>query len=272
MAAIDVVGAHWSTDDLAGLTVVVTGGTRGVGRGIVEAYLAVGCSVYVGSRNAPSEEDRPSVQRLDGSTAQATYMAVDVRDAEQIGWLVELAVGDTGRLDVWINNAGGAPSADAATASPRFSQSIINLNLMAALFGATAANTVMQTQESGGLIINIASVSGLRPSPLTAAYGAAKAGLMNLTESLAAEWGPKVRVNGIAAGMLDTGAASDHFGGDEGVSRIAATVPLNRLGTPHDIAGVCLLLSSPLASYISGANLVVHGGGEWPAFHHAMKA
>ena len=143
---------------------------------------------------------------------------------------------------------------------------------MAALFGATAANTVMQTQESGGLIINIASVSGLRPSPLTAAYGAAKAGLMNLTESLAAEWGPKVRVNGIAAGMLDTGAASDHFGGDEGVSRIAATVPLNRLGTPHDIAGVCLLLSSPLASYISGANLVVHGGGEWPAFHHAMKA
>lgn len=272
MASIDLSAVHWSTDDLAGQTVVVTGGTRGVGRGIVEAYLAVGCAVYVGSRNAPEEHDRPEVARPDGSLAQATYLAVDVRDAEQMGWLVDHAVSETGRLDVLVNNAGGAPSAEAATASPRFSQSIVNLNLMAALHGSTLANAVMQTQDQGGLILNISSVSGLRPSPLTAAYGAAKAGLMNLTESLAAEWGPKVRVNGIAAGMLDTGAAADHFGGEEGVAKIAATVPLQRLGTPQDIAGVCLLLSSPLASYVSGANLVVHGGGEWPAFHHAMQA
>jgi NAD(P)-dependent dehydrogenase (short-subunit alcohol dehydrogenase family) len=95
-----------------------------------------------------------------------------------------------GRLDLAINNAGGAPYADAATASPRFSESIIRLNLLAPLHVAQRANRTMQTQADGGVIINIASVSATRPSPGTAAYGAAKAGLLNLTSSLAVEWAP----------------------------------------------------------------------------------
>ena len=111
-----------------------------------------------------------------------------------------------------------------------------------------------------------ASVSGVRPSPGTAAYGAAKAGLINLTGTLAIEWGPKVRINVISAGMIRTEQAHLHYGGEEGITRIADTVPLDRLGTPEDVGGACLYFASPLASYVSGANLVLHGGGETPAF------
>ena len=100
---------------------------------------------------------------------------------DQAAALVAAAVDRHGRLDVLVNNAGGSPYVDAATASPRFLASIVNLNLLAPLYCAQAANAVMQRQEDGGSIVNIATVSGMRPSPGTAAYGAAKAGLLNLT-------------------------------------------------------------------------------------------
>jgi NAD(P)-dependent dehydrogenase (short-subunit alcohol dehydrogenase family) len=131
-----------------------------------------------------------------------------------------------GRLDVLVNNAGGAPHTDAATASPRFSEKIIALNLLAPLNFAQAANRIMQQQADGGVIINIASVSGERPSPGTAAYGAAKAGLLNLTKSLAVEWAPKVRVVGITCGMIRTEQAHLHYGDEAGIASVEATVPL----------------------------------------------
>ncbi len=112
-------------------------------------------------------------------------------------------------------------------------------------------------------------MSGARPSPGTAAYGAAKAGLLNLTQTLAVEWAPKVRVNAVTAGMIRTEQAHLHYGDEEGIARVAATVPLGRLGEPRDVGNVCLFLASPLASYVSGANLLVHGGGEKPAFLEA---
>ncbi len=176
-----------------------------------------------------------------------------------------------GRLDILINNAGGSPFADAATASPRFSKAIIELNLLAPLVFAQRANTVMQQQPEGGVIINIASVSGTRPSPGTAAYGAAKAGLLNLTGSLAVEWAPKVRVNAVTAGLIKTEQSALHYGDEAGIARVAATVPLGRLGDPSDVADACLYLASPLARYVSGANLLVHGGGERPAFLAAAR-
>ena len=129
----------------------------------------------------------------------------------------------------------------------------------------------MQDQEEGGSIINITSVSGLRPSPGTAAYGAAKAGLVSLTQSLAVEWAPRVRVNALSAGLIATESADAHYGGPAGMAAVAATVPLGRFGTPGDVAGICLFLASPLAAYVSGANLVAHGGGERPAFLTAVE-
>ena len=112
-------------------------------------------------------------------------------------------------------------------------------------------------QADGGSIVNIASVSGLRPSPGTAAYGAAKAGLINLTRTLAIEWAPKVRVNCVVAGMIATEAAEDHYGGPGGLAAVAATVPLGRMGTPGDVAGACLFLASPAGVVRVGAALEV---------------
>ena len=171
-----------------------------------------------------------------------------------------------------VNNAGGSPAAPAATASPRFSEAIIKLNLIAPLQFAQQANAIMQNQPEGGVILNIASVSALRPSPGTAAYGAAKAGLLSLTQTLAIEWAPKVRVNAVTAGMIETElAASVLWRRGDARARVAATVPLGRLGAPRDVADACLFLASPLAAYVSGASLLVHGGGEKPAFLEAAK-
>jgi NAD(P)-dependent dehydrogenase (short-subunit alcohol dehydrogenase family) len=245
--------------DFAGRAVLITGGSRGIGRGIAEAFLAAGADVAVCGRKEPD--------RLPNAGGKsAIFVGADVREAEQVEKMVDEAVERLGRLDVLVNNAGGAPFAEADTVSPRFSEKIIQLNLTAALHCAQHANRVMQAQDSGGSIINIGSVSGVRPSPGTAAYGAAKAGLINLSGTLAIEWGPKVRVNIISASMILTEQAHLHYGDEEGIARVAETVPLKRLGTPSDIAGACLYLASPLASYVSGANLVVHGGGETPAF------
>jgi NAD(P)-dependent dehydrogenase (short-subunit alcohol dehydrogenase family) len=119
--------------------------------------------------------------------------------------------------------------------------------------------------------VNVASVSGLRPSPGASAYGAAKAGLVNLTRTLAMEWAPLVRVNCVSAGLLDTGAGDDFYGGPGGLAKVAATVPLGRMGTPEDVAGACLYLASPAASFVSGANLVLDGGGEEPPFLGALR-
>ena len=210
--------------------------------------------------------------RVGAGEREAHFISCDVREYEQIQRCVDVAVQRFGRLDVLVNNAGGAPYAEAATVSPRFSESIIQLNLIAPLNFSQAANRVMQQQESGVSIINIASVSTLRPSPGTAAYGAAKAGLVNLGTSLAVEWAPRVRVNAIVVGLTETEQAHLHYGDEEGIAAVGATIPLGRMAVPSDIGQACLFLASPMASYISGTSFAVHGGGEKPAFLGAANA
>jgi NAD(P)-dependent dehydrogenase (short-subunit alcohol dehydrogenase family) len=250
--------------DMTGKAVIVTGGGKGVGRGITQRFLEAGADVLICGRNEPDEP-------IEAGGRKAIFTVADVRDIEQIEQVVETARDRFGRLDVLVNNAGGAPEADAATVSPRFSESIIRLNLIAPLNFAQQANAVMQAQESGGTIINIASISALRPSPGTAAYGAAKAGLLSLTTTLAVEWAPKVRVNAISAGMIRTEQAHLHYGDEEGIAAVGATVPLGRMGEPEDVGDTCLYLASPLSSYVSGANILMHGGGEKPTFLAAAK-
>ncbi len=250
--------------EISGKVVIVTGGSRGIGRGIAARFLEVGAEVVICGRRAP--EVLP-----EGGGRRAHFVAADVRELDQIEALMRFTTDRFGRLDVLVNNAGGSPPADAATASPRFSTAIVQLNLLAPLHLAQKANAIMQAQEGGGAIINIASVSGLRPSPGTAAYGAAKAGLINLTQSLAIEWAPKVRVNAVSAGIIRTEQADKHYGDEAGVAAVAATIPLGRMGEPGDVADACLFLASPLSRYVTGANLVVHGGGERPAFLAAAR-
>jgi NAD(P)-dependent dehydrogenase (short-subunit alcohol dehydrogenase family) len=260
MSAIEM-----SSIEVSGKAVIVTGGSRGIGRAIACRFLGAGADVVICSRHAPAEPPR-------GGGREALFVAADVREIEAIDRVVAFTLERFGRLDVLVNNAGGSPEAAAATASPRLSAAVIALNLTAPLHFSQRANAVMQGQAEGGAIVNIASVSGTRSSPGTAAYGAAKAGLLNLTQSLAVEWAPKVRVNAVTAGLVHTADAVLHYGGERGVAAVASTVPLGRLAEPEDIADACLFLASPLSRYTTGASLLVHGGGERPAFHAAAAS
>jgi NAD(P)-dependent dehydrogenase (short-subunit alcohol dehydrogenase family) len=195
-----------------------------------------------------------------------------VRDPDAVAALVEGVAADLGRLDVAVNTAGGSPPAPAAEASARFSERIVALNLLAPLHVAQAANRVMQGQETGGSIVNIGSISGMRPSPDTAAYGAAKAGLVNLTQTLAMEWAPKVRVNMVTAGLVVTDDTAQWYGEGDALARVHATVPLGHMATPADIADAVLAMASPLCRHASGANLVVAGGGERPPYLSAARS
>jgi NAD(P)-dependent dehydrogenase (short-subunit alcohol dehydrogenase family) len=251
--------------DLSGHVAIVTGGGKGVGRGITQRFLDAGSEVVICGRSAP--DDLPTA---DGRTA--VFFEADVREAEDIDRLVAQTMDRFGRIDALVNNAGGAPFREAAKASARFNDKIIALNLTGPLNFAQRVNAVMQEQESGGAIVNIASVSAVRPSPGTAAYGAAKAGLLSATRSLAVEWAPRVRVNAITAGMIRTEQAHLHYGDDAAIARVSATVPLGRLGLPTEVGDACVFFASPLSSYVTGASLLLHGGGEPPPFLAAAAA
>lgn len=251
--------------DMTGRSVIVTGGCRGVGRGIARRFCEAGADVVVCCRHEP--DDLPSA-----GDREAVFVEADVRDPDAVDTVIAQTLERHGRLDVLVNNAGGAPPSDTATVSPRFSAGIITLNLVAPLVFAQRANAVMQAQPEGGVIVNIASVSGIRPSPNTAAYGAAKAGLINLTETLGVEFAPKVRVNAVTAGLIVTEQAHLYYGDEAGIAAVGETIPIGRMADPTDIADVVLFLASPLARYVCGANVVVHGGGEKPAYLDAATA
>ncbi|CAJ1495538.1 SDR family oxidoreductase [[Mycobacterium] burgundiense] len=238
---------------LAGRVVLVTGGVRGVGAGISAVFAEQGATVITCAR-------RP----VDGLPYE--FHSCDVRDDESVAALIAAIVERHGRLDVVVNNAGGSPYVPAAEASAKFSTKIVELNLLGPLSVSQHANAVMQTQDGGGSIINIGSVSGRRPTPGTAAYGAAKAGMESITSTLAVEWAPKVRVNSVVVGMVETEQADLFYGDADSIAAISANVPLRRLAQPSDIGWAAAFLASEAASYISGASLEVHGGGEPPHY------
>ncbi|MFD4467233.1 SDR family oxidoreductase [Rhodococcus sp. NPDC058505] len=242
--------------DFTGKKILITGGTKGIGRVTAETFLAAGAEVTVCAR---SESESP----IESGGRRAHFLSVDVRDADAVKEMVGTAAAAMGGLDVLINNAGGSPDADAATVSTRFVDKIVALNLLGPFYVAQAANAIMQ-QEAGGAIVNIGSVSAHDPQPGTAAYSAAKAGLLMLTKALALEWAPKVRVNHITTGLIRTEAAASVYGEDGGAA-VTRTLPIGRMAVPSDIAGACLFLAGSLSSYVNGADIAVHGGGEYPA-------
>jgi NAD(P)-dependent dehydrogenase (short-subunit alcohol dehydrogenase family) len=244
---------------LSGRVVLVTGGVRGVGAGISSVFAEQGATVVTCAR-------RP----VEGIPYE--FHSCDIRDDDAVKAMIDLVFARHGRLDVVINNAGGSPYVLTADSSAKFNRKVIELNLIGALAVSQHANEKMQSQQYGGSIVNITSVSGRRPTPGTAAYGAAKAGLENLTQTLAVEWAPKVRVNALVVGMVETERADLFYGDAESIAAISKNVPLGRLAKPSDIGWVAAFLASDAASYISGATLEVHGGGERPPYLGATSA
>ncbi|MEH0579950.1 MULTISPECIES: SDR family oxidoreductase [Streptomyces] len=241
--------------ELDGKVAVVTGGTRGVGAGIARSLTRAGAEVVVCARRPPEVP-----------VEKTEFVPLDVRDADAVRHFFA----GLPRLDVLVNNAGGAPYRPLAQADAVRHARVIELNLLAPLTVSLAAYDHLKRAQ--GSVVMIGSVSGSRPSPGSAAYGAAKAGLENLARSMAVEWAPQVRVNTLVVGMVHTELTHLHYGGADGVDAVARTVPLGRLATPSDVGAAAVFLASDAAAYISGASLLVHGGGERPAFLDAATA
>ncbi|MEU0396106.1 SDR family oxidoreductase [Streptomyces sp. NPDC006208] len=245
--------------ELDGRVAVVTGGTRGVGRGIARAFLRAGATVVVCARRPP-EAPLPGVE----------FLPLDLRDGGAVGAFFDRVAARHGRLDTLVNNAGGTPWRLLAQADADRHARVIELNLTAPLTASLAAREHLRAAR--GSVVMIGSVSGGRPSPGSAAYGAAKAGLESLARSMAVEWAPEVRVNTLVVGMVRTELSHLHYGDADGVAAVGRTVPLGRLAEPADVGEAAVFLASERAAYISGASLLVHGGGERPAFLDAAKA
>lgn len=273
--------------DFSGSVAIVTGGTKGLGRGIAQTFLSSGADVVICARNAPKDpvaapintsnvarnetstpNDAPAApnKTTPASNKTALFVAADVRNPDDIAKVVNTATETFGRVDVLVNNAGGAPPVASAEASPRFNERVLALNLLAPMMFSQAVHPVMNQQDTGGVVLNISSVSALRPNPFGVAYGAAKAGLINMSETLAAEWAPKIRVLTVTAGLLVTENAHLYYGDEEGIAKVGNTITLGRMGAPDDIAGVCLFLASDKAKWMTGANIMVHGGNERPSY------
>ncbi|MFF3456101.1 SDR family oxidoreductase [Streptomyces sp. NPDC002730] len=239
--------------ELDGRVAVVTGGTRGVGAGIARAFLRAGAEVVVCARRPPEVP-----------VAGAEFVPVDLRDPAAVGEFFDSVVARHGRLDALVNNAGGTPYRLLGEGDAARHARVVELNLTAPLTASLAAYGPLKAAR--GSIVMIGSVSGGRPSPGTAAYGAAKAGLENLARSMAVEWAPEVRVNTLVLGMVRTELSHLHYGDEEGVAAVGRTVPLGRLAEPSEVGDAAVFLASERAAYVSGASLLVHGGGERPAF------
>jgi NAD(P)-dependent dehydrogenase (short-subunit alcohol dehydrogenase family) len=245
----------------SGKVAIVTGGSQGVGLGIARTFLRAGGSVVTCARTAfdvaPAAETEEDQDR-------ALHVAADIREPDQIDRVVAATVDRFGRLDVLVNNAGGQPPTDAATASPRFIRAIIELNLTAPMIFAQRAYQVMAKQDSGGCIINISSQASM-PSGggggTLAPYGAAKAGLNHMTRSLGAAWGRKVRVNCVSLGWVRTEAMVGLLLSGDQEQAVKEKIPVGRMGTPEEIGGLCLFLASDAAAYVNGTTIWADGGG-----------
>lgn len=238
-----------------GRTAIVTGASRGIGLGIAERLVAEGARVVVTARKADALEE--AVAALGGSEV-AVGVAGKADDPEHQRQTVDLALERFGSLDLLVNNAGinpaYGPMIDLDLGAAR---KIVEVNCLAALAWTQAAHRSWMA-EHGGAVVNVSSVSGVRPAPGIGMYGASKAMLISMTELLAVELGPAIRVNAVAPAVVKTKFASALYEGRE--EKVAAAYPLKRLGVPEDIAGAVAFLLSDDAAWLTGQTVVLDGG------------
>ncbi|MDB4055897.1 SDR family oxidoreductase [Gammaproteobacteria bacterium] len=245
-------------------TVVITGGSKGIGLEITKTFLKLQANVIILARNKPK-------RKIQSKGNAGYFIECDIRNTESIDSAIKDIASKYKSIDVLINNAGGAPMADSLTASPKFHEAIIDLNLTAPLNLSQKIAKKMIKQKTVSNIINISSVTATRPTPGSAAYGAAKGALVNLTKTLAVEWAPKIKVNSIIVGYIETENSILHYGSKSEIKKVAKTIPLKRMGQPQDVANACVFFASDLAEWVTGSALEVHGGGESPAYLDVAK-
>ncbi len=243
-----------------GKVTIVTGGGTGIGAAIAEQFALRGAPVLIASRKAEHlEPTRDKIRRAGGKCEMLTC---DVRDLQACQTMVGETVKHFGRLDVLVNNHGAGIAAPSLELSPNAWRAVVAINLDGVFFCAKAAASRFVEQKTGGCIINISSIAGISGSSTMPSYGAAKAGVVNLTKSLAAEWGAQgIRVNCVAPGPIDTEGAAPRVWPNEAVKQaVARSRALGRFGRVEEVALPCLFLASAAAAYVTGATLVVDGG------------
>ena len=249
---------------LEGAVVLVTGAGRGIGRAIAEELGAGGARVVVnyGSSRGPAEE---VVSAITDGGSKAVAIQADVSDPEQAAQLIEQTVAEFGRIDLLVNNAGGFPPMPALDTDQPSWEWCMRFNLTSA-FLMTRACLPHMLARNGGTVLNISSAAGRIIRGGFVAYGTAKAALSFMTRQLAAEFAPRVRVNALAVGAVDTSALRP-FLTDELRQQMEAMTPMRRIGTVEDIALAALWLCSPAGGWVTGKVVEVDGGSEttnWP--------
>jgi 7-alpha-hydroxysteroid dehydrogenase len=236
---------------------IVTGSGRGIGAGAALAFADAGADVVVSARTLSQLEETAEKVRARGR--RALVVECDVLDPEQRKQLVEKSVAEFGRLDILVNNAGGWPPKPTLDTSEDEFDACFRFNVTSAFAMTRLAVPKMVETTGSGAIVNISSVAGRFNARGFAAYGTAKSALSFLTRSLAQDFAPKVRVNGIAVGSILTDALVG-FMNDDLERQMLAKTPMARLGQVEDIAACALYLASPAASYVTGEIYGVNGG------------
>ncbi|MBO8188560.1 SDR family oxidoreductase [Streptomyces spirodelae] len=237
-----------------GKVALVTGGSRGIGYGIAEALVARGDRVCITGRNEAALKE--AVERLGADRAMG--VAGKAHDPDHQAAAVERVMAAYGRVDHLVNNAGTNPVfGPMAELDLAVARKVFETNVISALGFAQRTWAAWQ-QEHGGTIVNVASIAGLSASPFIGAYGMSKAAMINLTQQLAHEFAPKVRVNAVAPAVVKTKFAVALYEGRE--EEAAARYPMGRLGAPEDVAGAARFLTSDDAGWITGQTLTVDGG------------
>jgi NAD(P)-dependent dehydrogenase (short-subunit alcohol dehydrogenase family) len=250
--------------DLRGQVALVTGGARGIGRAAAESLAA--CGARVALADILSDEAEQAAGALRAAGGEALGLGVDVRDEAQLRGAVAQTIDKLGRLDVLVNNAGGTFIAPFLQVSRRGFDMMVNLNLTSVWVATQAAAAHWIERRVPGRVVNVSSTEGLKACPGYAAYSAAKAGVISLTKTLAAELGPYgIRVNCIAPDYTETQGVTSLREASDAMSGAARRIPLGRLGQPEDQAGAILFFASELSRWITGQTLIVDGGAWWAA-------
>lgn len=242
---------------LDGQVAIVTGAGRGIGRGIALAFAEAGADVVVCARSKEQIDDTAVQIRARGR--RALSIPCDVTKRDQLEHLVASTVDEFGRIDVLVNNAGGWPPKDALFTSEKEFETAFRFNVTTAFVLTRLVVPKMVETAGRGSIVNISSVAGKHLGPGFVAYGTAKAALSFMTQELAQDFAPKIRVNAIAVGSVETEALGTILDDATRKSMIDQT-PLGRLGQVEDIAACALFLASPAASYVTGEIYGVNGG------------